>query len=70
MAETKKQNTVQKNEEAKPVVERDYKQELEAAYKENSEIREQYNQLATNAQKLYQENQTLRASLKAIASLL
>lgn len=68
MAETNKEKN-QVAEEAKPV-ERDYRQELEVAHKENAEIREQYNQLATSAQKLYQENQTLRASLKAIATLL
>jgi hypothetical protein len=69
MAETKKQETVQKNEKAEPV-ERDLNKELEVAYKENSELREQNNQLREAAQKLFQENQTLRASLKAIASLL
>lgn len=68
MAETNKEKN-QVAEEAKPV-ERNYEQELENAYKENAEIREKYNQLANSAQKLYQENQTLRASLKAIASLL
>lgn len=46
------------------------KTELEKAHKENSELREQNDQLRNTAQKLYQDNQTLRASLKAVTTLL
>lgn len=70
MADTRK-DRVQVAEEKKSVDESIIaKQELELAYKRISELEEQNKNLVSSAQKLYQENQTLRASLKAIASLL
>lgn len=73
MAETKKKDieTVERNNRPEPVDElTQAKQELELAYKRAHELEEQNKDLISSAQKLYQENQTLRASLKAIASLL
>ena len=70
MAETKKEK-IQTAEESKPVDElTQAKQELEYSYKRIQDLEEQNKQLISSAQKLYQENQTLRASLKAVASLL
>lgn len=70
MAETKKEK-IQAAEESKPVDElTQAKQELEYSYKRIQDLEEQNKQLISSAQKLYQENQTLRASLKAVASLL
>lgn len=61
-----------KNKEAsKPVDElTQLKTELELAGKENEELRGQNDQLREAVQKLYQENQTLRAAHKAVAALL
>ena len=73
MAETKKKDieTVERNSRQEPVDElTQLKRELEYASKRIVEIEEQNKQLVSSAQKLYQENQTLRASLKAVASLL
>lgn len=70
MAETKKEK-IQAAEESKPVDElTQAKQELEYSYKRIQDLEEQNKQLISSAQKLYQENQTLKASVKAIASLL
>ena len=70
MAETKKEK-IQTAEESKPVDElTQAKQELEYSYKRIQDLEEQNKQLISSAQKLYQENQTLRASVKAVASLL
>lgn len=73
MAETKRKDieTVERNNRQEPVDElTKAKQELEHMYKRVTDIEEQNKQLVSSAQKLYQENQTLRASLKAVASLL
>ena len=73
MAETKKKDieAVESNNRPEPVDELTRaKQELEYAYKRIQDLEEQDKQLISSAQKLYQENQTLKASVKAIASLL
>ena len=73
MADTRKKDMVETKdrEDAQPVDElTKAKQELEYSYKRIEELEGQNKALISNAQKLYQENQTLRASLKAIASLL
>lgn len=73
MAETKRKDvaTVDESNRATSVDElTKAKQELEHMYKRVTDIEEQNKQLVSSAQKLYQENQTLRASLKAVASLL
>lgn len=73
MADTRKKDMVETKarEDAQPVDElTKAKQELEYSYKRIEELEGQNKDLISSAQKLYQENQTLRASLKAIASLL
>ena len=73
MAETRKKDieAVESNNRPEPVDElTKAKQELEYTYKRIQDLEEQNKQLISSAQKLYQENQTLRASVKAVASLL
>lgn len=71
MANAKRQEDTQVTVENKPMSDLEKaKQELEYSYKRIEELEEQNKNLVSSAQKLYQENQTLKASLKAVASLL
>lgn len=73
MAETKKKDVAETEEINGPTPVDELtqaKQELEYSYKRIADLEEQNKQLISSAQKLYQDNQTLKASVKAIASLL